>query len=186
MAWVIGVNYLVVAFLILKILLENKNPQKTYPLVVTFHGLNGSPDEMLRITAGIKRDEGTSRLAYVREPTRLRKWGQLIVAPLGYGNVGQRQLGELDVLRVIDYMQEWYNIDSARIYVYGYSMGGLGAFRMAAHYPDIFAAAAPGGACGGSCITAPLENLLNVPVFNQDGTKDRTRIGLTHHVVDRL
>lgn len=120
-----------------------KKPDKTFPAVLTFHGLNGSPDEMLRITAGIERPEGMSRQAFARKRVRIRKWGQIIVAPRGYGNVGQRQLGELDVLRVLDEVLAAYRIDPSAVSMTGASLGGTVSFVVPLHNPDRFAAAAP-------------------------------------------
>lgn len=56
------------------------------------------------------------------------------------------------------------NIDTSRIYIGGYSMGGKMVLRMASTYPDLFAAAFPL-----SPVYAPtnteLNNLINMPIW---------------------
>lgn len=62
-----------------------------------------------------------------------------IVAPFGRGNTDFQGIGEQDVLRVIDEMRKRYLIDDDRIILIGFSMGGMGAWTIGAHYPDKFA-----------------------------------------------
>jgi|GEM_PF-974612 len=128
----------------------NFSPLKTYPLIVHLHGAGGVP--------GLNATGQFNKMNYI------------LVMPWGRGGLTQyRGLGEDDVLNVIDYMKSWYRIDDDRVYVTGASMGGEGAWRMAARHPDIFAAAAP--MCGWPEL-APIENLRNLPLFNQHGGQD--------------
>ncbi len=120
-----------------------KRSEENFPLIVTFHGLNGSPEEMLRITMGIEQPPGMSRQDFARMPVRLRDERALVVAPWGYGNVGQRVPGEVDVLRVIEEVEAAYRVDPRRVSLTGASLGGTVAFVVPLHYPDRFAAAAP-------------------------------------------
>jgi predicted esterase len=48
-------------------------------------------------------------------------------------------VGEVDVLDVVALMKRLYPIDEDRVYLYGYSMGGLGAYTIGAHHPDLWA-----------------------------------------------
>jgi pimeloyl-ACP methyl ester carboxylesterase len=66
-----------------------------------------------------------------------------LVAPWGYGDSGQRPLGEWDVLRVLDEVSKNYKIDERRVSMTGYSLGGTVAFFAPLHFPDRFSAAAP-------------------------------------------
>lgn len=59
--------------------------------------------------------------------------------------------------------------DSKRIYLTGLSMGGMGSWKMAAEYPDTFAAVAP--ICGFGD-PASAEKLKNVPIWAFHGEKD--------------
>ncbi|MHC4502560.1 MAG: carboxylesterase family protein, partial [Planctomycetota bacterium] len=65
----------------------------------------------------------------------------ILAVPFGRSNTDFYNVGEEDVLRVIEEMKRAYPVDTRRIYLYGYSMGGLGVWTMLVHYPDRFAAA---------------------------------------------
>jgi len=128
----------------------NFSPQATYPLILHLHGSGGVPG--------------------LADTAQYNKQNFILVMPWGRGGNSQfRALGEDDVLQIIAYLQQWYHIDPERIYVTGASMGGYGAWRMASRYPDLFAAAAP--MCGWPDLN-PIENLRNVPLFDQHGGQD--------------
>lgn len=71
----------------------------------------------------------------------LRELGALIVAPDCSARDWIQPESETDVLALLDHMLTTYNIDSQRILVTGYSMGGIGTWYLAAHHPNRFAAA---------------------------------------------
>ncbi|HEY2951540.1 MAG TPA: prolyl oligopeptidase family serine peptidase [Verrucomicrobiae bacterium] len=52
--------------------------------------------------------------------------------------------GETDVLEAIATVSRDYSFDHRRITVRGFSMGGAGTWHLAAHHPELWAAAAPG------------------------------------------
>jgi len=60
-------------------------------------------------------------------------------------------------------------IDTDRVYLTGISMGAFGSWKLAAQYPQIFAAVAP--ICGG-CDVKLAENLKEIPIWNFHGEKD--------------
>jgi len=144
---------------------KDYTPAKFYPLIIRLHGAGGVP----RPTA-----DGAS-------PQR----GYIVASPWGRGGTnGYFGLGEDDVLQVLEYVTTWYHIDPDRIYVSGGSMGGQGTWRTASRHPDLFVAAAP--LCGYPD-TSPLENLRNVPVFNQHGDSDWTvPVDQSRYAVARL
>jgi predicted peptidase len=76
---------------------------------------------------------------------------------------------------LIDAMQR-YNIDETRIYLTGLSMGGYGAWHLAAAYPDLFAAVVP--ICGGMVheneLLEEIKVLKDVPIWIFHGAKDET------------
>ena len=92
------------------------------------------------------------------------------VAVLGRGrHAGYVGLAECDVLDVIEWAKSRYSIDSDRVYLIGSSMGGGGTWRLAAQYPDRFAAAMAD--CG--YVYFPLlPNLLHVPFYANHGEAD--------------
>ena len=77
------------------------------------------------------------------------------------------EIESLDVL--LNEIVSKYRIDINRIYVTGYSMGGMGTWALAAMYPDRFAAIAP--ICGyGDPKNA--EKIAHLPIWVFHGAKD--------------
>ncbi|MHC4916552.1 MAG: carboxylesterase family protein, partial [Planctomycetota bacterium] len=64
----------------------------------------------------------------------------LVLAPYGKGSVDFMGPAEADVLASIEEVCRLYSVDRDRVYLAGASMGGTGAWHLAAHYPDRFAA----------------------------------------------
>ena len=65
--------------------------------------------------------------------------GYVLIAPFARSNTDFQSIGEVDVLHVLRLAQERLKIDPDRVFVLGYSMGGSGAYTLAAHYPDLWA-----------------------------------------------
>lgn len=83
--------------------------------------------------------------------------------PFGRSNTDFQSCGEVDVLDVIAEMKKHYPlIDSRRIYVYGYSMGGMAVYTLAAHHPDTFA----GGIVMAGRADNPLQNYSALDNFH--------------------
>lgn len=83
----------------------------------------------------------------------------------------------IKLLGLLDDLGRKYKVDADRVYVTGLSMGGSGAWRLAAYAPDRFAAIAPicGGGEGGAN-----KRLAHLPVWffqgalDEGGSLDRT------------
>lgn len=129
-----------------------KPEQKALPLIITFHGLESQPEHALRSVIGEHHDEETDAGYAARHLPAFPNHGVFLAAPWGFGKAGQRQLGEHDVMRVVQEMKENYRIDPQRVSITGASLGGTVSFVVPLHYPDIFSASAP--LCG-------YPNLLN-------------------------
>ncbi|HEY2513141.1 MAG TPA: prolyl oligopeptidase family serine peptidase, partial [Polyangiaceae bacterium] len=140
----------------------NPASKRRWPLIVALHGLNGRPMAMLRYFFGgdakgkeqdwedrhwnpdepwIPAASPAGTLPSPPEP--LPTLDAFVVTPGGHGNAMYRDLGEDDVLRVIDWARRVYPIDPDRITITGPSMGGIGTAAIAFRHPDLFAAAAP-------------------------------------------
>ncbi|MCC6554864.1 MAG: prolyl oligopeptidase family serine peptidase, partial [Polyangiaceae bacterium] len=113
------------------------------PLVIAFHGLDNPPEIALRTVIGEAPDKDMDRAWAARHLPAFPDQRAILAAPSGYGNAGQRHLGEHDVLEVIEQMKAHYRIDPRRISITGYSMGGTVSFVVPLHYPDVFSASAP-------------------------------------------
>jgi len=97
------------------------------PLIVFLHGYFA--DQNLLNWTGIE-----GQLLELAE-----ELGFAIVKPFARSNTDFQAIGEQDVLDAIKAMQKRYPIDPERIILAGYSMGGLGAWSIAAHHPHLFA-----------------------------------------------
>ncbi|HID54914.1 TPA: phospholipase [Candidatus Poribacteria bacterium] len=77
---------------------------------------------------------------------------------------------EIESLKtLLDHIVESYPVDTDRVYLTGLSMGGFGTWRLAASYPERFAAIAP--ICGGGDPKwAP--RLKDIPAWVFHGAKD--------------
>jgi predicted peptidase len=75
-----------------------------------------------------------------------------------------------ELIQLVDHVESKLNIDRKRVYVTGLSMGGYGAWRLAASYPDRFTAIVP--ICGGGDPDRMAEPLSHVPIWAFHGAKD--------------
>jgi predicted peptidase len=75
------------------------------------------------------------------------------------------------LIQLIDHVAANLNVDQRRIYVTGLSMGGFGAWRLAATYPERIAAALP--ICGGGEPREMAVQLARVPIWAFHGARDQ-------------
>ncbi|MEP3481271.1 MAG: prolyl oligopeptidase family serine peptidase [Fuerstiella sp.] len=95
---------------------------KRWPLYVKLHGRADTMNE----TNFISRHEG-------KPLPKGQTWIQLDV--YGRGNNAYRWAGETDVFEAIKDVGRRFRIDSKRITVHGFSMGGAGAWHLGMHHP---------------------------------------------------
>ena len=148
---------------------------KALPLIVALHGLGGTEDSFF--------DNYDKRL-----PPLAEQHGYILVAPLGYrvdGSYGwglgtapadpnvrrTQDLSEQDVLQVLQRVRQQYKIDETRIYLMGHSMGGIGTWKIAPKFPDIWAALGP---IAGNGTPDTLEKIRHVPEIIVHGDADPT------------
>jgi dipeptidyl aminopeptidase/acylaminoacyl peptidase len=85
------------------------------------------------------------------------------------------ELGEKDVMNVLDIARKDYNIDPDRIYLWGHSMGGAGTYHLAAKFPEIWAGlavAAPAPSPSSGVQPDALEKFKHVPILVLQGDAD--------------
>jgi pimeloyl-ACP methyl ester carboxylesterase len=94
------------------------------------------------------RGETLSEVAFLAD--RLRNRGAIaprdafVLHPYGRYSNAFKFAGETDVLEALAHAKANYRIDDDRVVMRGFSMGGAGCWQFAVHYPDRWAAAAPG------------------------------------------
>jgi len=67
----------------------------------------------------------------------------VLVAPESLGGQWNESANEAWVIGLLDAVVDTYEVDRARIALGGYSMGALGTWHLAAHYPERFSALIP-------------------------------------------
>ncbi|MGZ6082652.1 MAG: carboxylesterase family protein [Polyangiales bacterium] len=122
-----------------------KNPDKgKKPLYVGLHGMNGGPLSMVRVFFGGDDDKKSMWELDRAMAGPTPNVDAFVIAPHAHGNAMYRQLGEEEVMDAIAWARaRWPSIDPDRIYITGFSMGGIGAASIPFHHPDVFAAAQP-------------------------------------------
>jgi predicted peptidase len=93
-------------------------------------------------------------------------------------------LSEKDAMNVLEMVAAEYNVDRARIYITGNSMGGGGAWQLGAKFADKFAAMAP---CAfGIGTEYPYDRLKGMPVLAVVGDQDQTFLQPMRDSIARL
>lgn len=175
------------------------------PLIVALHGLGSNPRQVIRY-------QGLTDLAEAR--------GYIVIAPMGYstggwyGSLGHGRiptrgdssigpdnhgaLSEEDVLNVLGIVRQEFNVDAARIFLFGHSMGGGGSYHIAMEHPDLFRALGVAAPAIYSSPDSLLRIIRELPVIVVQGDADRlvdvrtTRrwvakmdsLGMTHEYIE--
>jgi hypothetical protein len=162
---------------------ENYDPAKPARLYVWLHGRQNNTTESEFIFAQQTFRPGNVPVA---------DQGQIQVDLFGRINgAGWHWAGEADVFEGIAAVKKRFKIDDQRILLRGFSMGGEGAWHIALHYPDRFAAAEIGAGTWSRRAQVPglqpyqyatlkiwenMEewalNAFNLPVAGHDGDSD--------------
>jgi len=145
------------------------------PLIIALHGLGATEDSFFD--------------SYGRKlPELAEQHGYIMAAPLGYrvdGGYGwgvgappsdamtrrSQELSELDVMETLAQVRKHYHVDESRIYLMGHSLGAIGTWKIAARYPDIWAAL---GLFSGQGTPGTIERMKRIPQFVVHGDADPT------------
>jgi predicted esterase len=93
-----------------------------------------------------------------------RGGGSVVITPEARGpDEGYENYGAADVFDVWADVARHYRLDPSWTSIGGYSMGGIGTFKLAAQFPDLFARAQP--TVGDESNSDVLASLRNVPVL---------------------
>ena len=147
--------------------------KKKYPLVLYLHGGGGRGNDNRK-----QIDGGNGNLVdfFTGDKTQVRN-PSFIVAPQSpmEGWIGEDLITPTRhlqlVYEMISELRRTYNIDEARVYVAGQSMGGFGAFAIISEYPRTFAAGV--ALCGGGD-RSKVSLLTNTPIWVFHGGKDQS------------
>ena len=162
---------------------EQYDPAKPARLYVWMHGRANTTTEAEFLFNFPKGNTGKPPVA---------DFGQIQLDVYGRLNSsGYHWAGEADVFEAIAAVKKRFNIDDKRVLLRGFSMGGEGAWHIALHYPDRFAAAEIGAGTWSRRAEMPgLEpyqsavlriwenmpewaaNVFNLPLAGHDGDTD--------------
>ncbi len=137
------------------------------PLVLLLHGSGGDQWEVPQAAANL---DGRSVFRGALEE-KLQEPKFLYCAPLARGASGYGQIAEVDLIQMLDEVQRDYRVDPDRVYVMGWSMGGLGSYLAISRFSDRLAATMP---IAGFADTDLVANGLYVPALNVQGLEDRS------------
>lgn len=130
---------------------QSSPPDDGYSLTLLLHALTGNVNQYL----------GSRHQQQLGE----RGEGSIVVTPAGRGPDGfYFDVAEADTFEVWADVARLYHLNPDRVAMTGISMGGIGSFRLAARYPDLFGRIMPVVAAASDYLDL-LPSLRNVPVM---------------------
>ena len=142
-------------------------PRRGFPLVLVFHGGSSNPEKIARSSAMHRIAEREGFI--VCYPAGLRAKSGLSWS-VG-GREDARKTGDARFVRkLIADLQRRYDVDPARIFAAGFSIGGSLVYELACGLADRIAAAA---IVGGAMTAGVFDPKRPVPLIHIHGTKDR-------------
>jgi predicted esterase/4-amino-4-deoxy-L-arabinose transferase-like glycosyltransferase len=137
------------------------DPAEQFPLVLFLHGGGARGDD--------NRHQLLTLPALLARPDYRKRFPCFVLAPQCPADRDWKREAPL-VLDLLDQVLRDHPIDSRRVYLTGHSMGGGGAWSLAALRPDFFAAVVPVAGVGD---WQDASVLANVPVWAVHGAADR-------------
>jgi predicted esterase len=99
-------------------------------------------------------------------------------------NLGE--LSERDVMNVLERVRREFNVDATRIFLFGHSMGGGGAYHLAAKYPTMWRAVAVAAPAPDASM-AQVERMKGLPFLVLQGDADQQVLpAKTRATIDRM
>ena len=148
---------------------DNYKEAEELPLVMFLHGKSLSGDSL----------EMVLRYGSIHALMKGRAINAIVVAPQA-----QQAWEPQRVMKLYDWLDDHYKVDTNRFYVLGMSMGGYGALDVANQYPDRVAAAM--AMCGGAS-DKELCSLSTLPLWIIHGTADNAvPVSCSDRVVDSI
>jgi predicted peptidase len=147
---------------------DSYDPEILYPVVLFLHSsADRGTDNVRQITDDCVAD-------FLTRPRVQEHYPAFVVAPQAPEGtqwgfyIGSTTPADLAV-GIIQQLERQFSIDPDRIYLTGYSMGGMGTFYLIGRYPGLFAAAVP-LAGGGDPMIA--RHITRIPLWAFHGDRD--------------
>lgn len=123
---------------------ESYDGVKPMRLDVVMHGRGATLSEISFIAAHDGAREISEGAFERNTPAKPIAQDRIVLDVFGRVNNGYRWAAETDVLEALASVMQRYKIDSSKIVLRGFSMGGHGAWHLGLHYPDKWAAVEAG------------------------------------------
>ncbi len=146
---------------------KDYDPNRAYPLYVLLHGL-------------VSRDKGKRRDTVDKYLEPMHSENSIAIYPMGWKDAMWWQTKQVDNINaLISEVGSRYHVNPNRIYLLGVSDGGHGAYYLATHTPDRFAALV--ALIGSPYVLDPkngaskptfVTNLVNTPTLAVNGSRD--------------
>jgi len=152
----------------------SREKQATYPLFVELHG-KGHPSPLSAMAMLYTPAELNPEAKDPRTFASIQRAGYHLM-PHGRGNLANQGIGETDVWEALANFSRTFRCDEDRKYLYGFSQGCGGTWRLATRTPDQWAAIALYAAGIAWIKPSPDEggvNLHSTPVWMWTGENDR-------------
>ena len=117
-----------------------------YPVVISLHGIKEkgtTSTDRARVLADLEKVDNVGLPKYVKYG---KNYPFILISPQLKSNQGSWPPSY--IIQVLNHVRKYLRIDDRRVYLTGLSLGGLGVWKTAGEYPDVFAAIAavcPGG-----------------------------------------
>ena len=99
----------------------------------------------------------------------------------------ERELSELDVMKVIEIVRREYKVDARRMYLMGHSMGGFGTWFLGQKHADMWAAIAPmSGINDNGLKELDIRKLARIPVLVAVGEQETDTVVASKKAVAAL
>jgi len=136
---------------------QARGPAKPQPLILALH-----------YGGGVTPETGAEFAEMLVLPA-MKELGAVILAPNCPGRGWTDPVSEEAVLALVTWAKRTRAIDERRVAVTGFSMGGIGTYRLAARHPEVFRAAVP---VAGAPDKGDLEAAARVPLYIIHGEAD--------------
>ncbi len=157
------------------------DPYRTYPTVVSLHGLGGKAQDQITWWAGeLKNGMRTGQAA---------RRGYIVIAP-EWASPRQKQYDYTShahaiVLSAMRDACRRFSIDTDRVYLAGFSDGGSAAWDIGLSHPDLWAGVIPISAQCEAYSSLYWENAKNVPFYVVFGELDNAKLSRLSRDLDR-
>ncbi len=159
------------------------DPSRRYPCIVTMHGAGSSPLDQIDWWAG-PYDQG--RDTRVGQATRR---GYFVIAPAwAQSNQTKYQYSLREHAAVLGALRDAcrrFSIDTDRVFLSGYSMGGDAAWDIGLAHPDLWAGVLPVVATADKYVSRYSENAKGLPMYFVAGQLDSNKIADNAMDLDR-